>query len=183
MKPPRHIRVFPQDIKPGAKYRGYVCGNSTHFCEVTITEDGTPLIFGKYPIEEKVDYFQRDLTWDEEQEWYKNNIDMTNPRNQLNLMGLHNQMYSVGDASHEMWNAWIEYNWVEQLMEIVDEDFFIIGIAPPPWGCRAIDDPVAVVAEYDETGERFWCHAHKYLVEKMIDDTKDIYEKLINFRR
>ena len=31
MRLPRHIRVFPQDIKPGAEYKGYVCGNSTHF--------------------------------------------------------------------------------------------------------------------------------------------------------
>lgn len=79
------------------------------------------------------------MTWREEAEWYRNHVDMTNSANQLNLMGLHTDLSSVGGAFYEMWNGWVKCDWCEQLVELVDEEFFIAGIAEAPYGCWAID--------------------------------------------
>ena len=99
-------------------------------------------------------------------------------RNQLNLYGLHADLYSIGDAVHEMWNGWIETDWKKQLIEIIDEDFIIVGIAPCSgrWNMR---DPVAVVAEYDN-GDRFWCHAERDWIEDMREESKKVLEELEN---
>lgn len=179
MRPPKTKRVYPKDIKPGDEFEGYVSGTSHHFCIVNVQEDGTPLTFNQFPIEEKVDYFEQRLTYEEEIEWYKNFIDMTNPANQLNLMGIHTDMYGIGDAFHEMWNGWVCAEWREQLTELIDEDFFIVGIAPAPYGCFAIDDPVAVVAEYKDTGTRFWCHASQSWINTMREESKTEYKMLM----
>jgi hypothetical protein len=104
---------------------------------------------------------------------------MTNSANQLNLMGLHTDLSSVGGAFHEMWNGWVKCDWCEQLVELVDEEFFIAGIAEAPYGCWAIDDSVAIVAEYRKTGDQFWCHAGRGWVEDMREASKSVYEDLM----
>lgn len=85
MRPPRTKRVYPEDIKPGDEFEGYVSGFSHHMCTVNVQEDGTPLTFNQYPIKEKVDYFEKELTYQEQAEWYKSAVDMTDSANQLNL--------------------------------------------------------------------------------------------------
>lgn len=180
MKPPRHIRVYPHEVKPGDEYTGYISGDTHCFTSITVSPEGIPLQWGDSPIERKVDYYERDMTWEEEAEWYKKNIDMTNPRNQLNLMGIHTDMSNVGDAFHEMWNGWVEYDWMKQLIEIVDENFFIIGVAEAPYGCWSIDDAVALVAEYKDTGDRFWCHVARWAIEEMRENSKSVYEDLMH---
>lgn len=176
---PKSVKVYPYEVKPGDEYTGYVNGNSHCFASITISPEGIPLLWGKNPIKEKIDYFERDMTWEEEDNWYNSAVDMTQNRNQLNLMGIHNDMYSVGDAIHEMWNGWIEYEWKRQLIEIIDENFFIIGITEAPYGCAAINDPLAIVAELDESGERFWCHVPRWVIEEMRESSKNVYEELI----
>lgn len=179
MRPPRHVRVYPNEVKPGDEYTGYVSGSTHCFTSITVSPEGIPLQWGESPIERSVDYFERDMTWEEEAEWYKNTIDMTNPRNQLNLMGIHTDMSSVGDAIHEMWNGWVEYEWTKQLVEIVDENFFILGVAEAPFECWSIDDAVALVAEYKDTGDRFWCHVARWAIEEMRENSKSVYEELM----
>lgn len=188
MRPPRHIEVPIDQVKPGEEYTGYhykginYKGEPSDFIchgSVTIGEDGTPLSWGEYPIKKEITCFLRDMTWKEEEEWYINQTDMTHTTNQLNLMGLHHDMYDIGDAFHEMWNGWIHCEWHEQLTELVDEDFFIIGIAPAPYGCFSIDDPVAIVAEYRGDGTRFWCHASQDWITTMREESMDEYRKLM----
>lgn len=179
MKPPRHIKVYPHEIKPGDEYNGYVNGSTHCFTSITVSPEGVPLSWGEDPLEVKVDYFLRDLTWEEEAEWYKNAVDMKNSNNQLNLMGLHTDLYDVGDAFHEMWNGWVEYEWAKQLIEIVDETFFIVGIAEAPYECWSIEDSVALVAEYKETGDRFWCHVARWAIEEMREQSTEVYKKLM----
>ena len=70
-------------------------------------------------------------------------------------------------------------DWCEQLVELVDEEFFIAGIAEAPYGCWAIDDAVAIVAEYRKTGDQFWCHAGRDWVEDMREASKSVYEDLM----
>ena len=146
---------------------------------ITVSPEGVPLQWGDTPIERHVDYFERDLTWEEEAEWYRNQVDMTNSANQLNLLGIHTDLSSIGDASHEMWNGWVKCDWCEQLVELVDEDFFIVGVAEAPYGCWAIDDAIALVAEYRDTGDRFWCHAGRGWIEDMREGSKSVYESLM----
>lgn len=179
MRAPRSVRVYPHEVKPGDEYTGYVSGSTHCFTSITVSPEGIPLQWGEDPIERHVDYFERDMTWQEEAEWYRSHVDMTNSANQLNLMGLHTDLSSVGDAFHEMWNGWVKCDWCEQLVELVDEEFFIAGIAEAPYGCWAIDDAVAIVAEYRKTGDQFWCHAGRSWVEDMREASKSVYEELM----
>ena len=175
------IKVSPDKVKPGEKYKGYDYNGGTCYCSITIQEDNTPIVFDKWPISEEKEVlcFFRDMTLDEERQYYIDNTDLSNGTNQLNLMGLHTDLYSVGDAHHEMWNGWIDYEWRHQILNIKNEDFFIAGIAPAPWECFAIDDPIAVVAEYKNTGERFWCHASRESIERMRSRSKEAYEEVM----
>ena len=187
MKPPSYKLVSPNDIKPGDMlegYEGHTNSNGTrtsHFVQIEVGEDGVAREWGRNPVDmSKVAFFCKPLTWQERDEWYKSAIDMTKSRNQLNLMGLHNDMYQVGDARHEMWNGWIQTSWEEQLIELLDEDFFIIGIvdpAPPRMGLP-MRHPVAIVIEYDD-GARYWCHAEWDWIDDMRQESKVAYERLM----
>ena len=64
-------------------------------------------------------------------------------------------------------------------MPETNEEFFIAGIAEAPYGCWAIDDAVAIVAEYRKTGDQFWCHAGRDWVEDMREASKSVYEDLM----
>ena len=90
MKRPPEVKVPAKDIKPGQIYRGYetVNGDSTtvHFCEVVISQNGTPLVWGKNPIEEEVSCFTRRMTWDEERDWMKSQIDLTSEKDWIDDM-------------------------------------------------------------------------------------------------
>ena len=178
------VKVKMEDIKPGDEYDGYEFipvsgGSGSCFATIIIDENNNPLVFGKHPIElregEVFLNFTRDMTWSEEQEWMYQNTDLENSANQLNLIGIHTDLYSVGDAYHEMWNGWVGTDWREQLMELKNEEFFIVGVAPAPYGCAAISNPVALVAEYKDTGARFWCHAAKHWIDDMREESKEQY--------
>ena len=184
MQPPRYKNVKPEDIKPGDHLKGYeeiISDDHTcmHLCDVTVQDDGTPLVYNKYPITEKVSYFYKPLSWQEMKDWYKNAVDMSLSVNQLNLIGLHTDLYGIGDACHEMWNGWIQTTWEEQLVTLVDENFIIVGIADPapPRSCYSMRHPVAVIIEYKD-GDRYWCHAEKDWIDDMREDSLEIYKSL-----
>lgn len=187
MKPPSYKLIDPNEIKPGDHFEGYeghTNSNGTrtsHFVQIEVGEDGVAREWGRNPVDiNKVAFFRKPLTWEERDAWYKSAVDMTQGRNQLNLMGLHNDMYQVGEARHEMWNGWIQTSWEEQLIELLDEDFFIIGIvdpAPPRVGLP-MRHPVAIVIEYDD-GARYWCHAEWDWIDDMRQESKVAYERLM----
>ena len=179
MRPPRHVKVSPADIHPGDEFEGYEYDEGLCLTQIIVNEEGIPLSWGEYPLNNEPIVFLRRMGFWEEQEWYKKQIDMANSANQLNLMGIHADLYSVGDAYHEMWNGWVHADWAEQLVELVDEDFFIIGIAPAPYGCFSLDNPVAMVAEYRDSGDRFWCHAAQNWIDDMRKESKGIYKALM----
>ena len=179
------IKVFPQDIKPGDEFRGYhyTDGNSNieSFGQVIVNEQGVPLQWGKYEIEviDKIDYFYRHPTWEEQEAWKQEQIDIFEQANILNLVGIHTDLYDVGDARHEMYNAWVECDWRDQLLELKNEDFFIVGIAPAPWTPGYFRQAVAVVCEYYDNADRFWCHAEKDWYDSMREESKEQYEKAV----
>ena len=183
IRAPRHIDVLPEDIDVTKEYEGYKCGeNSYHLCSITFDENKNPIIFGKYPIEEEkkkeITAYLRYTTWKEEKEWYKNAIDFSNKIHKMNLIGLHTDLYDIGDGCHEMWNGWIGVSWEEQLMNVFDENFFIVGVAPCKGPVRNFRDPIAVICEMFDSGERFWCHAEKDWIDDMREESKSIYETL-----
>lgn len=179
MRPPRYVHVLPTDIKPGDEFEGYEYDKGRCLGNIIVDENGIPFSWGKYPLDNEPIYFLRHMNFQDEIEWYESNTDMSNSANQLNLMGIHHDLYDIGDAFHEMWNGWVHADWREQLVELVDEDFFIIGIAPAPYGCMMIDEPVAIVAEYRKTGDRFWCHADHKWIEDMREESMEEYRKLM----
>ena len=65
-----NVKVYPKDLVPGEIYMGYESKREdsivSHYSQIEVMKDGTPLIFGKYPITEEVLYFTRPMTWDEE---------------------------------------------------------------------------------------------------------------------
>lgn len=177
MKPPRYYKVDPKDIKPGDEFSGYDYkperGTAFCLCTVIVNEEGTPLIWGKNPIKEEVLFFHRDLTWEEQNDWFRVNIDINKDVNKLNLIGFHNDLYHIGDASHEMWNGWITAcGWEEQLMTLDGEDFFVVGVAPAPFSPNYFDNPVAIVIEGWDTGNRRWCHCEKDWIDNFRKETK-----------
>lgn len=179
------VKVYPKDLVPGKVYTGYESKGEdrtiSHFCKIEVMEDGTPLKFGKYSITEEVLYFTRPMTWDEEREWDRKQTMELTPKDKMNLIGIHTDLYGIADACHEMWNGWIEVTWEEQILHLRDEDFYIVGIvdpAPPRYG-MTMRHPVAIVIEYDD-GDRYWCHAEWNWIDDMRKESKKIYNSLIN---
>ena len=182
MKP--DVRVNPKDLVPGEIYTGYESKSEdghtiTHFCRVEVMEDGTPLTFGKFHITEDVICFTRPMTWQEERDWNHSQVKTLSPKDQMNLIGIHTDLYGIGDARHEMWNGWIEASWEEQLIQLRKEDFYIVGIADPapPRAGMPMRHPVAIVIEYED-GDRYWCHAEKDWFDDMREESLEEYKKL-----
>ena len=88
MRPPRSVKVYPHEVKPGDEYTGYVSGDTHCFTSITVSPEGVPLQWGDTPIERKIDYFERDMTWEEQAAWYRNAIDMQRQPSVSNLSRL-----------------------------------------------------------------------------------------------
>ena len=185
MKAPEYYPVSPKDIKPGDRFIGYnlKAEKGTHYCMCTVivNDDGIPLLWGKNTIKEEKEiiFFRRELTFEEIDEWHKTHIDLDKEINKLNLSGFHNNMYDIGDATHEMWNGWLTAGvWAEQLNALENLDFFVVGIAPAPIIPDYFKNAVAVVIEEFDTGNRYWCHWEMDYIEKFRRDTKHLMEKM-----
>lgn len=182
MRPPYQKEVLPNELVPGEIYDGYVTLENghqiSHFCQVRVAEDGAITVYG-HPIEEEVLYYTRPLTWQEEKEWYEKASMNLTPRDQLNLIGIHTDLYGIGDARHEMWNGWIEVTWQEQVIKLREEDFFIVGLVDPAPARVGLPmrHAIAVVIEYDD-GARYWCHAEKDWFDDMREESIEQYKKL-----
>ena len=129
----------------------------------------------------KIISLRRDLTYYEKEKWYRDNLDITNQKNILNILGLFHDMYDVGDAYHEMWNSWVKVDFYEQIVCLEDEEFYLIGIAPAPWDKDDIfgeGNSCAFVCEHYD-GTCFWSHGSMKWVRDMREQGKDIYNKII----
>lgn len=177
------VKVSPKDVKPGEVYRGYdslVEGHViNHFCVVEVGEDGVPRCWGR-TIPEEVICFKRHMTWDEEREWNRQQTVVLTSQDQLNLIGIHTDLYGIADARHEMWNGWIETSWEEQILRLRDENFHIVGIVDPAPARMGMPmrHPVAVIIEYED-GDRYWCHAEKDWFDDMREESLERYRKLM----
>lgn len=168
-----------------AEYCGYkttINPNTIHGCSIVYKGDRTGWCWNKPEQEVKnISFLSRKLTFEEKEDWYKNQFNIKDQKDQLNLMGLFNNMYDCGDAYHEEWNAWIGADWYEMAFNLREEDFILVGISPAPWNVDYIfgeGNSVAFVCE-NENGIRFWCHGSKRWVEDMRSETRDIYKNLM----
>ena len=178
MKAPFYKWIPAEEAKIGEKYIGYKTydkPDTSYLCEVEYLGDNKVLVFGTREVN-NVSMLERHTTYQEQDEWNREYFDIANPKTQLNLYGLFNDLYDVGDAYHEMYNAWIGCDFYEMNNDLLDENFTLIGIAPAPYGC-SIDDPIAFVAEYDD-GERFWSHGGQSWVDFMREQMREVYESL-----
>lgn len=118
------------------------------------------------------------MTLQENDKYYYQQFNIQDKKTQLNLLGLFNDMYDVGDAHHELGNAWISINFYKMNNNLSHEDFFLVGIAPAKWNNSYIDDPIAFVTE-DKNGSRFWSHGSLRWVKEMRNQMQTIYNNYI----
>ena len=179
MKAPFYKWILAEEAKIGKKYIGYKTSDkpdTTCLCEVEYLGDNKALVFGTREVD-NVSMLERHTTYEEQADWNKQHFDISNSKTQLSLYGLFTDLYDIGDANHEMCNSWVTNDFYEMNVDLLDEDFILIGIAPAPYGCPALDDPIAFVIEY-ENGERFWCHGGKSWVDSMREDMREIYNQI-----
>ena len=180
MNCPMRIWVSVKEAEIDKEYFGYKNNNepnSIHYCSIYYKGNGIGWIWNDPKQSVEVSYLERYMTFKEEEQWYQDNYDSNNSSNQINLSGLFHDMYDVGDARHEMWNAWIGTTWRELALNIIDEDFYLIGIAPAPWGHTGYEQPIAFVAESKDGVDRFWCHGEKNWVLDMREEMKEVYNE------
>ena len=159
-------------------YKTFDEPNCTHLCSIVYKGNGTGWVWNdSKQLVSNISYLERYMTFEEEKEWYIKHYDKNNPTNQINLDGLFHDMYDVGDARHEMWNAWIGIEWKEMALRLLDEEFYLIGIAPAPWGHSLYSDAVAFVAESKDGTDRFWCHGDMETVKQMREEMKEVYNE------
>ena len=129
---------------------------------------------------EGITFFERDFTWQEEQEYYRHNFSFTDSDSVSNLFGLYNDM-NIGDASHEMWNAWVGYDFYEMNSRLREEEIILIGICDtPPYNCIAFGTKSCdYIAEDKVTGNRFWSHGSIEWVHTMRQNMQDTYNELL----
>lgn len=168
------------------EYKGYMGGNLEEdarcWCTVVNKGNGVGWIWGK---EENavtgITFFERDFTYAEEEEYYKSNFDENDSNSVSTLFGLFSDMNSLGDAHHEMWNAWVGYDFYEMNSRLREEGIILIGICDhPPYGCHAFgEDSCAYVAEDLVTGERFWSHGSIKWVKTMREQMEDTFDRIM----
>ena len=173
---PQSVWIPVEEGVVGVEYRGYKtfdAPSTRHFCATIYKGDGKADVYGR--LIENISELERETSWQERDEWYVKQFDLTNSKNQLNLLGLYNDMYDIGDACHEMWNAWIGIDFYKMNSDCIENNIILVGIAPAPWGCTSIEDSIAFVAE-NEDGTRFWSHGGQSWVDDMREQMQDIYD-------
>lgn len=182
MKAPMTKWIPIEEAKIDEEYFGYTSTlepNSTNYCSVIYKGNGVGWVFNNEErAAHNIDKLMRYLTFQETNQWYEDNYKLT-PTAINNLYGLFNDMSSVGDACHELWNGWIDSNWYEMSLTLEEENFWLVGVARAPYKWTVGGDCIAFVAEYYDTGERFWCHGSTSWVEDMREQMKEIYDGLV----
>ena len=164
------------------EYEGYMTSdkpNSQTYCSIVYKGNGIGWCWNREnDVVEHLTHLRTRLTLEEQEQWRIDNYEPLDPKEQLNLMGLFNDMYDVGDAYHEMYNAWTSFDWYEMSENLYDESFFLVGVAPAPYECFAFDESIAFVCE-EPNGTRLWCHGSKDWVTRMREQMKSMYNMMM----
>lgn len=167
------------------KYNGYKTqdeSNIEHFCSIQYKGNGIGWQFCKEDnIINNITHLQQKRTHTEISDLKRKQIDLDSGITQLNLYGVFTNLHSVGDACHEYWNGWISDEFAELDYELHKDNTILVGIAEAPYQPNYHNSDykyIAFVAEYLDTGERFWCHGSELMVDMLREDAKKLYEKL-----
>lgn len=129
-------------------------------------------------IPEDITHFDRYWKPGEKEEEYKKEYFNNRSRHQLNVIGLFTDLSYCNDE-HENWNGWCSFDAYEMLDNLLEEDFFIVGCAPAPYGKEWLGEEwmALVIANY-ETGTRRWCHFQKSWLEDVREELADEYKEI-----
>ena len=173
--------IAPENIEAQKIYRGYKNKNDEFINKLIIVSDsGIPLEEGVFPMSEEAICFYESCENNSIIRNKQSAIDMTLPENQINLIGLHSDLYSIGNARHNPYNIWLRGQWRNLLHYIQNLDFFIIGITQAPCPSGAFKNAYAIVVEYKDTGDQVWYHIEKSYLEKLRKDSLEAYNVFIN---
>lgn len=171
--------IIPENIEAKKSYIGYKNEQGEFIKKlITVSDNKIPLENGIFPMQEKAICF-----YEENRGCVRirySAIDMTLPENQINLIGFHTDLYGIGEARHNGYNAWIRGHWKDLLNSIKNEDFFIVGITNAPIPSGAFRNAYAVVVEYKDTGDRIWYHIEKSYLEHLRENSLEAYNFFIN---
>lgn len=177
------------EAKVGDTYNGYKRAtepNSFNYCTIVYRGNGIGWVWGdEKNIVENISFLNKRLTYWERSELKRQQFDLSNDHSQLNLYGLYTDLYSIGDAHHELWNAWIDCDFYEMDYTLRKNGIVLVGITEAPWEPNYGDHDtyLAFVAEDIDTNERFWCHGGKMTLETLREQMKDVYEELLNSKK
>lgn len=89
------------------------------------------------------------------------------------VKGLQHDLYTPGDAYHEMWNGWIDIDPYGMAQSAIKYKLTILSYFTLS---NAIDTrDIGIVVE-DENCERFWCHANSEWFKYWKEDFPELYE-------
>ena len=170
-------KVTWKHLKPGTRIHGYSLEGFHTFAPGTVVSANTAyvtyLAFDK--DERKISseaMFEIDMTQEEINRKYKSTAKKV-------VEGLKNTVSEYEAGPHEMWNSWIRLDPLEMAATCEEEDMSVIGCfkLDIPNICMFGDDEldIGIVAQYNDTGEKFWCHAYS----KWLDDIFENWEKYV----
>lgn len=171
-----------QEAEIGKEYSGYKTAtepNSQYYCSIVYKGNEIGWCWDdEKRAASNLTFVYQDFTYKEQEEWYKNQFSLDNPKAVINLQALYHDMYHVGDATHELWNAWAGVTWYEMSHRLDEEEIFLLGVAPAPYSWSAGGECVALVAETYDGAYRFWVHFGKDWVDDMREEMKEVYESI-----
>ena len=181
MSVPIYKSVPREDWEIGKEY--FIMKNETRSHMFHFVYQGNNKIINLYTgkeeeVLEDITHFERYWRAGEKEAVYKENYINNKSKHQLNIIGLFTDL-SDCDGEHENWNAWCSFDAYEMLDNLLDEDFFVVGCAPAPWGKQWLDAEwiALVIADY-QTGARRWCHFQKDWLEDVREELTEEYKEI-----
>lgn len=180
MRKPK-VRKTPEEVEVGEFFNTYVCGGRIHYLSCAISKDAEGNFYttswgeDRKPFTEKVDYFERDMNWDEEKVWYKEQFDIYNTNTFLSITGLLNSPI-VHFQNHQLDNFWISSDLYELIYKANERKYIIEGISDAPYQGSFFDYAVALVFRdlHNKDCTYEWCHIEKADADKLIEEAKEI---------
>ena len=171
-----------QEAEIDKEYSGYKDStqpNSQNYCTILYKGNGVGWRWkDEKCAQSNLAFLYQEFTYKDQEEWYKSQFSLDNPKAVINLQALYHDMYHVGDATHELWNAWAGVDWYEMSHRLDEEEIFLLGVAPAPYSWNAGGECVALVAETYDGQYRFWIHFGKDWVDDMREEMQEIYESI-----
>lgn len=173
----RHSKyVTWRSLKNGQEITGYKSGGTTSMFRAVVESANaafvTVLKWGKYKekIPAEGTMFKVAMTEDEFRSKYAKEAAEV-------IQALQNQLANYEIGYHEMWNGWIRYDPYELVEQCQKHKIKIVGVCNDITPKHNLFDhnfilDIGICAE-ESTGERFWCHASREYLDRMLDEYEE----------